>query len=46
LALVDQLAPDGRLVVPVEGRLAVVDRSADGAVRERRVGHYAFVPLR
>lgn len=45
-ALVDQLAPNGRLVVPVGGRLAVVDRSADGSVLERRVGHYAFVPLR
>lgn len=45
-ALVDQLAPDGRMVVPVRGRLSVVDRRADGGFGERRVGHYSFVPLR
>jgi protein-L-isoaspartate(D-aspartate) O-methyltransferase len=43
--LVDQLARGGRMVVPVAGRLAVVDVSDGGAVRVRRVGHYAFVPL-
>lgn len=45
-ALVDQLGRGGRMVIPVAGRLSVVDRDADGAVRVRRVGHYAFVPLR
>jgi protein-L-isoaspartate(D-aspartate) O-methyltransferase len=45
-ALVDQLALSGRLVMPVAGRLAVVERSSDGDVKERRVGYYAFVPLR
>jgi protein-L-isoaspartate(D-aspartate) O-methyltransferase len=44
--LVDQLAPDGRMVIPVRGRLNVVVRGADGSVHVRRVGHYAFVPLR
>ncbi|HET7174046.1 MAG TPA: protein-L-isoaspartate O-methyltransferase [Nocardioidaceae bacterium] len=44
--LVDQLAAPGRMVVPVRGRLAVVDRAADGGLTERAVGHYAFVPLR
>lgn len=43
--LVDQLAPGGRMVVPVRGRLAVVDRRETGAVEMRHVGHYAFVPL-
>jgi protein-L-isoaspartate(D-aspartate) O-methyltransferase len=45
-ALVDQLGVGGRMVVPVAGRLAVVDRNSDGRVAVRRVGHYAFVPLR
>jgi len=34
------------MVIPVAGRLSVVERRADGTVDERRVGHYAFVPLR
>ncbi len=34
------------MVIPVAGRLSVVDRDADGTVDVRRVGHYAFVPLR
>ncbi|MEJ7628158.1 MAG: protein-L-isoaspartate O-methyltransferase [Nocardioidaceae bacterium] len=45
-ALVDQLDRGGRMVIPVAGRLSVVDRDAEGAVDVRRVGHYAFVPLR
>lgn len=45
-ALVDQLAREGRMVIPVAGRLAVVDRDASGAVDVRRIGHYAFVPLK
>lgn len=45
-ALVDQLAPGGRMVAPVAGRLSVVDRRDDDAIDVRRVGHYAFVPLR
>lgn len=44
--LVDQLGAPGRMVVPVHGRLAVVDRAADGGLTKRAVGHYAFVPLR
>jgi protein-L-isoaspartate(D-aspartate) O-methyltransferase len=44
--LVDQLGLGGRMVVPVAGRLAVVDRHKDGRVAVRKVGHYAFVPLR
>ncbi len=44
--LVDQLGRGGRMVIPVFGRLSVVDRDPDGSVNVRRVGHYAFVPLR
>jgi protein-L-isoaspartate(D-aspartate) O-methyltransferase len=44
-ALVAQVGPGGRMVIPVAGRLSVVDRGAD-RVDVRRVGHYAFVPLR
>jgi protein-L-isoaspartate(D-aspartate) O-methyltransferase len=45
-SLVDQIAAGGRMVIPVGGRLSVVDRHLDGTVHVRRVGHYAFVPLR
>jgi protein-L-isoaspartate(D-aspartate) O-methyltransferase len=45
-SLVEQVAPGGRMVIPVAGRLSVVDRAQDGQVQVRRVGHYAFVPLR
>ncbi|MGH3472496.1 MAG: protein-L-isoaspartate O-methyltransferase family protein [Nocardioidaceae bacterium] len=44
--LVGQLAEPGRMVIPVFGRMLVVDRSATGQVSARRLGHYAFVPLR
>ncbi|GAA4285742.1 protein-L-isoaspartate O-methyltransferase family protein [Georgenia daeguensis] len=44
-ALVDQLADGGRVVVPVRGRLMVVDRHGDD-VRARKVGWFSFVPLR
>jgi len=45
-SLVDQLGRGGRMVVPVFGRLSVVDRDADGSIDVRRIGHYAFVRLR
>jgi protein-L-isoaspartate(D-aspartate) O-methyltransferase len=45
-ALVDQLDRGGRMVMPVFGRLSVVDRDRQGEIEVRRVGHYAFVPLR
>lgn len=45
-SLVDQLGLSGRMVAPVAGRLSVVDRQLDGRIDVRRVGHYAFVPLR
>ena len=42
--LVDQLAVPGRLVVPVAGRMLVVD-SSDAGVQVERRGWYRFVPL-
>ena len=33
------------MVIPVKGRLVVVDRDLTGTVETRRVGHYSFVPL-
>jgi protein-L-isoaspartate(D-aspartate) O-methyltransferase len=44
--LVDQLTPEGRMVVPVKGRMLVVARRPDGAVDVTRHGRYSFVPLR
>jgi protein-L-isoaspartate(D-aspartate) O-methyltransferase len=43
--LTDQLAPSGRMVLPVAGRMVVVDRDDDGALRRTVHGHYRFVPL-
>lgn len=51
-AWLDQLAPGGRLVAPMEnGRpgaqvLAVVDRLPDGSLRHSRAGAVLFVPLK
>jgi protein-L-isoaspartate(D-aspartate) O-methyltransferase len=42
--LVDQLAPGGVLVVPVEGVMLRVTRTDDGVEIERH-GRYVFVPL-
>jgi protein-L-isoaspartate(D-aspartate) O-methyltransferase len=43
-ALEDQLAPGGRLVAPVDGRLVVVRRDARG-LRRSDAGAVRFVPL-
>lgn len=45
-SLTDQLGVGGRMVIPVHGRLQVVDRRPDGRLDVQRHGHYAFVPLR
>lgn len=44
--LVEQLAADGRLVIPVAGQVLVIDRARTGRIKVRRLGNYAFVPLR
>jgi protein-L-isoaspartate(D-aspartate) O-methyltransferase len=48
-ALVDQLAPGGRLVAPVgkgaEQSLIVVDKNRRGTIQIRSVGAVAFVPM-
>ncbi|MDX6325174.1 MAG: protein-L-isoaspartate(D-aspartate) O-methyltransferase [Nocardioidaceae bacterium] len=43
-ALVAQLAPGGRMVAPVAGRMLLVVRGVD-EVEVTRHGHYRFVPL-
>lgn len=43
--LVDQLAPGGRMVIPVRHAMLLVERSDDGAVRTSEHGTYSFVPL-
>ena len=49
LDLIDQLVPDGLLVLPVGGRedqqLVVVTRDAAGHISERSLGLVRFVPL-
>lgn len=46
-ALVEQLAPGGRMVLPVDGQMYVIERDAAGAVRRRNTGDwFSFVPLR
>ncbi|WP_407317275.1 protein-L-isoaspartate carboxylmethyltransferase [Isoptericola halotolerans] len=43
--LVDQLAPGGRMVIPVRHAMLLVERSVDGTVRTSEHGTYSFVPL-
>ena len=47
--LADQLAPGGRLVIPIgdlaSQELVIWERSSDGKPRERRAGGVRFVPL-
>lgn len=44
--LTDQLAVGGRLVLPVDGRLTVVERTQDGLTERQVRGRWQFVPLR
>lgn len=44
--LVEQLAPGGRMVVPVRSTMHLVVRDQAGEVRVSTHGSYAFVPLR
>ena len=43
--LVDHLAPDGVLVIPVRGRMLTVLRGPDGRPEVAEHGRYSFVPL-
>lgn len=43
--LVDQLADDGVLVIPVRGRMLRVQRHPDGTAEATEHGRYSFVPL-
>jgi protein-L-isoaspartate(D-aspartate) O-methyltransferase len=43
--LVDQLAPGGRMVIPVAGQMLVIERRPDGEVGVSGHGYYSFVPL-
>ena len=45
-ALVHQLAPDGRLVVPVRTTMVLVEVDAGGRAHASEHGSYVFVPLR
>lgn len=44
--LLDQLAPEGRMVVPVSGWMVLAVKDRDGRVETSRHGSYRFVPLR
>lgn len=44
--LVDQLAPDGLMVLPLGGRMVRVRHAAEGPEVETEPGAYVFVPLR
>lgn len=44
--LTDQLADRGRMVLPVRGRMIVVERHGDEVKQWTAEGHYRFVPLR
>lgn len=43
--LVDQVAPGGRMVIPVRHAMVLVERGDDGTVRTSEHGTYSFVPL-
>lgn len=46
MELVDQLAEGGRMVVPVQGRMLVVERRGGHVRSSEGPGYYRFVPLR
>ena len=47
--LIEQLAPGGRLVLPVDDAvgqtLTVIEKQEDGTVRRRSIAPVAFVPM-
>ncbi|KAH9300922.1 hypothetical protein KI387_012505, partial [Taxus chinensis] len=44
-ALVDQLKPGGRMVIPVVDSLMIIDKLADGTTREHSAMDVRYVPL-
>ena len=47
-ALVEQLAPGGKLVIPIGDRLqtlVVIEKNEDGSIEKRNVAPVAFVPM-
>ncbi|MDP3964206.1 MAG: protein-L-isoaspartate O-methyltransferase [bacterium] len=44
-ALLEQLAPRGRMVIPVGNDIVLVKKSKDGSIDEERHPGFAFVPL-
>jgi protein-L-isoaspartate(D-aspartate) O-methyltransferase len=45
-ALVEQLRPGGRMVIPVRDELLLVTKDEGGSVAQKQLGRVAFVPLR
>jgi protein-L-isoaspartate(D-aspartate) O-methyltransferase len=43
--LVGQVAPGGRMVIPVRHAMVLVERDDDGTVRRSEHATYSFVPL-
>ncbi|UFU03243.1 protein-L-isoaspartate O-methyltransferase [Ruania suaedae] len=43
-SLIDQLADDGRMVVPIGTTMTIIERTG-GHIRTRHAGQYRFVPL-
>ena len=43
--LLDQLAPDGRLVIPVRDSVLVIDKTPDGHILQNKHPGFVFVPL-
>ncbi len=44
-ALLDQLAPGGTLVAPVNGQLLRLRKGMDGGIEQRTLAPVSFVPL-
>lgn len=43
--LLEQLAPEGRLVIPVLNSVLIIDKTPDGEITQREYGGFVFVPL-
>jgi protein-L-isoaspartate O-methyltransferase len=43
--LVDQLKPEGRMVIPVRNAIFIVDKDTDGTITQSKKPGFVFVPL-